>query len=41
VPWVSLAVTLAVVLVVGMASSALAVRGALRVPLLPELKAER
>jgi hypothetical protein len=41
VPWSSLLATLAVVLVVGMLSSALAVRGALGVPLLPVLKAER
>lgn len=41
VPWTSLLGTLAIVLVVGMLSSAAAVRGALRVPLLPELKAER
>jgi ABC-type lipoprotein release transport system permease subunit len=41
VPWGSLLVTLAVVLAVGMLSSAVAVHGALRVPLLPVLKAER
>jgi ABC-type lipoprotein release transport system permease subunit len=41
VPWGSLALTLGVVLVVGMLSSLAAVRGALRVPLLPALKAER
>jgi ABC-type antimicrobial peptide transport system permease subunit len=40
-PWTSLAATLAAVLVVGMLSSAVAVAGALRVPLLPALKAER
>jgi predicted lysophospholipase L1 biosynthesis ABC-type transport system permease subunit len=41
VPWGSLAMTLGVVLAVGMLSSLAAVRGALRVPLLPALKAER
>jgi ABC-type antimicrobial peptide transport system permease subunit len=39
-PWPSLAVTLALVLVVGMLSSLAAVVGTLRVPLLPALKAE-
>jgi len=39
VPWVSLATTLGAILVVGMLSSAVAVLGALRVPLLPALKA--
>ena len=41
VPWVSLLATLAVIVVVGMLSSTVAVYGALRVPLLPVLKAER
>jgi hypothetical protein len=41
VPWGSLAVTLGVVWAVGMLSSLAAVRGALRIPLLPALKAER
>jgi ABC-type lipoprotein release transport system permease subunit len=41
VPWGSLLATLGVVLVVGMLSSAVAVNGALRVPLLSVLKAER
>ena len=41
VPWGSLALTLGIVLAVGMLSSLAAVRGALRVPLLPALKAER
>jgi hypothetical protein len=41
VPWMSLVVTLGVVLAVGMLSSVLAVRGALRTPLLPALKSER
>lgn len=41
VPWGSLALTLGVVLAFGMLSSLAAVRGALRVPLLPALKAER
>jgi hypothetical protein len=41
VPWASLLTTLAVVIVVGMLSSTIAVLGALRVPLLPALKAER
>jgi len=41
VPWVSIAATLAAVLAVGMLAAAFAVRGALRVPLIPELKAER
>jgi len=41
VPWGSLAGTLGVVLAFGMLSSLAAVRGALRVPLLPALKAER
>jgi ABC-type lipoprotein release transport system permease subunit len=41
VPWASLLGTLAIVLAVGMLSSVLAVRGALRIPLLPALKAER
>jgi hypothetical protein len=41
VPWGSLALTLGIVVVVGMLSSLAAVRGALRIPLLPALKAER
>ncbi len=41
VPWTSLLSTLAAVWVVGMLSSVLAVRGTLRTPLLPALKAER
>ncbi len=41
VSWGSLAGTLGVILAVGMLSSVLAVRGALRTPLLPALKAER
>ena len=41
VPWASLGVTLAFVLVVGMLSSVAAVLGSLRVPLLPALKSER
>jgi ABC-type antimicrobial peptide transport system permease subunit len=41
VPWGSLALTLGIVLAFGMLSSLAAVRGALRVPLLPALKAER
>lgn len=41
VPWTSLLLTLAAVWVVGMLSSVLAVRGTLRTPLLPALKAER
>ena len=41
VPWLSLSMTLGVVFLVGMLSSVLAVLGALRVPLLPALKAER
>ena len=41
VPWGSLLSTLGVVLVVGMLSGAVAVHGALRVPLLSVLKAER
>jgi ABC-type lipoprotein release transport system permease subunit len=41
VPWSSLLATLAVVLGVGMLSSVVAVYGALRVPMLPVLKAER
>lgn len=40
-PWRSLLATLAVVLLIGMLSSVAAVLGALRVPLLPALKAER
>jgi hypothetical protein len=40
VPWLSLLVTLAAILAVGMLSSIAAVVGALRVPLLPALKAE-
>jgi hypothetical protein len=40
VPWASLLGTLAVILVIGMLSSIVAVYGALRVPLLPVLKAE-
>ncbi len=39
-PWVSLGVTLAAVAVTGMLASAVAVAGALRVPLLPALRAE-
>ena len=39
-PWASLAATLAVVFVIGMLASVLAVAGTLRVPLLPALKAE-
>ena len=41
VDWTALGATLAVVLAVGMLSSVAAVAGALRVPLLPELKADR
>jgi ABC-type antimicrobial peptide transport system permease subunit len=41
VPWSSLIVTLVVVVLVGMLSCVAAVAGALRVPLLPALKAER
>ena len=41
VDWLSLFGTLAVVVLVGMLSSVFAVIGALRVPLLPALKAER
>jgi hypothetical protein len=41
VPWLSLLITLAAVALVGMAASLAAVRGALRIPLLPALKAER
>jgi ABC-type antimicrobial peptide transport system permease subunit len=41
VPWASLGVTLGVILVVGLLASVVAVAGALRVPLLPALKAER
>jgi hypothetical protein len=41
VPWGPLAATLGIVLAFGMLSSLAAVRGALRVPLLPALKAER
>jgi len=41
VPWLSIVATLGVVLLVGMFSSLAAVRGALRIPLLPALKAER
>ena len=41
VPWGTLAGTLLIVFLVGMLSSVVAVAGALRVPLLPELKAER
>jgi hypothetical protein len=41
VPWVSLVVTLAAVLAVGLVSAVAAVRGAMRVPLLPALKADR
>ena len=40
VPWLSLGATLVVVLLVGMFSSLAAVRGVLRIPLLPALKAE-
>ena len=40
-PWGALAATLAIVFLVGMLSSIAAVAGALRVPLLPELKTER
>jgi ABC-type antimicrobial peptide transport system permease subunit len=40
VDWTSLALTLGVVLAVGMLSSTVAVLGTLRVPLLPALKAE-
>ncbi len=40
-PWAALLPTLAAVLVVGMLASLVAVLGALRVPLLPALKAER
>ncbi len=40
-PWGSLAATMAAVLAVGMLASLLAVRGALGVPLLPVLKADR
>ncbi len=39
-PWPSLLITLAVVFVIGMLASVLAVAGTLRVPLLPALKAE-
>ena len=39
-PWASLMLTLASVLLVGMLASSVAVLGALRVPLLPDLKAE-
>ncbi|HXV76651.1 MAG TPA: ABC transporter permease [Candidatus Polarisedimenticolaceae bacterium] len=41
VPWLSIATTLGIVVAVGMLASVAAVRGALRVPLLPALKAER
>ena len=41
VPWGSLAATLGLVLAVGLLSCLFALRGALRVPLLPALKAER
>jgi ABC-type lipoprotein release transport system permease subunit len=41
VPWRSIAATLVVVLIVGLLASLAAVRGALRAPLLPALKAER
>jgi hypothetical protein len=41
VPWLSILATLGVVLLVGLLSSVAAVRGALRAPLLPALKAER
>jgi len=41
VPWASIAATLGIVLVVGLLSSLAALRGALRAPLLPALKAER
>jgi ABC-type antimicrobial peptide transport system permease subunit len=41
VPWLSIVATLGVVLLVGMFSSLAAVRGSLRIPLLPALKAER
>jgi hypothetical protein len=41
VPWASLGATLGVILAVGLLSSVFAVAGALRVPLLPALKAER
>ncbi|MFQ5865835.1 MAG: FtsX-like permease family protein [bacterium] len=40
VPWISLSMTLVLVLVVGMLASAGAVSAALRIPLLPALKAE-
>lgn len=41
VPWGSILLTLSLVLVVGMLSAAAAVRGALQIPLIPELKADR
>ncbi|MCP3978851.1 MAG: ABC transporter permease [bacterium] len=41
VPWAALGGTLVVILIVGMLSAVAAVAGALRVPLLPALKAER
>ncbi len=40
VPWLSLSLTLVVVFVVGMLSSLAAVRAAIKIPLLPALKAE-
>lgn len=40
VPWFSLAATLGVVFLVGMLASVVAVRGALRIPLIPALRAE-
>jgi ABC-type antimicrobial peptide transport system permease subunit len=40
VPWLSLTTTLVVVFLVGMLASSAAVRAALRIPLLPALKAE-
>lgn len=40
VPWISLALTLALVFLVGLAASLAAVAGALRTPLLPALRAE-
>jgi ABC-type antimicrobial peptide transport system permease subunit len=40
VPWLSLSLTLLLVLLVGLIASALSVTAALRIPLLPALKAE-
>jgi ABC-type antimicrobial peptide transport system permease subunit len=40
IPWASLALTLAAVLVVGLAASGLAVHAVLRAPLLPALREE-